>query len=98
MTLPTLYFQAGPPVPRKITGLRGRDKNADLISVARLWLSDAYVRAQYGAVVFKVLELLNIERPNTLDRPRWRRLERYAEDLLGAVPAYLYNLLDESKK
>ena len=87
-------LSALPPVPHKIVVLRGRNKSTDLIAVARLWLSDVYVRAGMGDVTGKALDVMGIERPDVWDVRRYVRLERYVADLLKAVPAYLYGLME----
>ena len=83
-----------PPAPHKVTGMRGRDKQADLRAVARLWLSDSYVRAGWGDVTFKVTTVLGMERPQPWESRKWRRVERYVSDLIEAVPAHLHSLMD----
>jgi len=85
-----------PPAPHKVTGMRGRDKQADLRAVARLWLSDPYVRQGLGCVTTKVCQVLDIDPPSTWSTKRWRRLERYAYDLVEAVPAQLYTLMEDA--
>lgn len=83
------------PATHKIVGLRRRNKNNDLVLIARLWLSDGYVRMRYGDVTYKALEVLGIEPPPAWEQKRYKRLESYVEDLLLAVPAYLYGLTEK---
>lgn len=94
MILVSSHMKSNPPTPHKVTGLRGRDKMTDLKTVARLWLSDAYVRGWHGDVTGKALDAMGIERPPMWDGKRYRRLERYVTDLLQAVPAYLHGLTE----
>jgi hypothetical protein len=95
MSAPT-WKPAPPPAPHKVTGMRGRDKQADLRTVARLWLSDSYVRAGLGCVTTKALRALGMESPPMWDAKRWRRLERYVADLVQAVPAHLHSLMEDA--
>jgi hypothetical protein len=90
----TLYTEN--PVPGVIVGMRGRDKANDLRTVARLWLSDPYLRAGMGCVTTKALQALKMEPPPAWERRRWNRVERYVADLVKAVPAYLKQTIDRA--